>query len=111
MYVCAILAQRGVGQEVLVCVGEGWRVRGGVGARGVVTEEAICEGPWRGAGEAVEVRFEGRHQGGSGGGRVGRCVGRRGDEVEPVVNMSVTAMSHYAAMVVTHPLYFIVLIE
>lgn len=71
-------------EEVLVgvCVG-GWGFRG-VGARWCVAKEAVCERPWRGATEGLEVGFERGYQRGSDGGRVGGLRGLRGDEVEPL---------------------------
>lgn len=59
MNVAAALAERGVREEVLVRVRVGrLDVSVWVGARRRVAEEAVCECPWCGAGECVEVCFE-----------------------------------------------------
>jgi hypothetical protein len=69
-------------EEVLVRVCVLYGCVGRIGARRCVAEEAICECPWRGAGECGEERFERGDEGrGGSGGIRGLRAGRR-DEVE-----------------------------
>ena len=58
-YVGSLRAQRGVREEVLVCVCVLRGRVGGVGAWCDVAEEAVCECPWRGAGECGKEGLEG----------------------------------------------------
>lgn len=84
----ASVAERGVREEVLVCVRVGrWGFSGGVGARRGVAEEAVGERPWCAADQCVEVCFERGYQGGGRGGGVGRLGRGGGDEVEPADGM------------------------
>lgn len=58
MYKSPDLAERGLRQEMLICMRVGRRGVRGIRFRSLIAKEAVCERPWRTTREYVEMRFE-----------------------------------------------------